>query len=77
MIMMRITCDICGKEMTARGWRLEKPGAPIGTMDVCEECVIALRNRADAYKEGYEDGYDQGCMDMTDDDLGTEEEEPA
>ena len=24
----------------------------------------------EAYAMGYEDGYDQGCMDMLDDDLG-------
>ena len=30
---------------------------------------------AKAYERGYQDGYDQGCMDMLDDDLGEEDEE--
>lgn len=43
--------------------------------------IIALVNDkgdsevSEAYIRGYEDGYDQACMDLTDDDLGSSQED--
>lgn len=43
--------------------------------------IIALVNDkgdsevSEAYIRGYEDGYDQACMDLTDDDLGSSQDD--
>lgn len=40
-----------------------------------EVSELLKKMQEEAYRRGYEDGYDKGCMDMTDEDIGSDIEE--